>query len=220
MKSRSLFARTWLVALLPSIVLLDQATKILAVSQLTDNVRNGIQVSERARNIVGDWLWFFIAYNPGSAFSMTPQKFLPFISPTLFYSILTFVALGFLAAYLRRHGEPLLRAGALSIAAGALGNLLDRWRIDHVVDFISVGVPGIAWRWPTFNIADVAICTGVGILLFGEWVLEKRRTAWVDTPSGIGPRVEAFDPPARSALEATVPPEDRVKDNNAPGGAT
>jgi len=202
-------ASLWVLGLFPVLVALDQATKIYAVSQLGDTVRDGILVSDHARRAMGDWIWLFIAYNPGSAFSLTPQKLVPFLSPTLFFSLLTFGALGFLVAYMRRHPQALLRAGAVCIGAGALGNLIDRWRLGHVIDFFSVGVPGILWRWPTFNVADVAICTGVGILLFGEWVLERTRTSWVETPSGIGPRIAPPSPVPDDGLEATLSPSDR-----------
>lgn len=218
MKTKSLLSRLWLPALFPVLVLADQSTKIYAVSAMGDQMRDGILVSDHARRVLGDWLWFFIAYNPGSAFSLTPQKLVPFLSPTVFFTVLTLVALVFLFLYGRRHSEPLLRSGAICIGAGALGNLIDRWRLDHVVDFISVGVPGIAWRWPTFNIADVAICTGVGILLLGEWVLEKRRTTWVDTPSGIGPRIQVPGPAPRDGLEATMTPSDRAELTSHGGG--
>jgi signal peptidase II len=47
------------------------------------------------------------------------------------------------------------------ISGGALGNLFDRVRLGHVVDFLSVG------PWPNFNIADSAITVGVLILVWG-----------------------------------------------------
>lgn len=174
----------FVLGLFPVLVGLDQASKFAAVRFLGDTMRDGILVSDHARNVAGDWLWLFIAYNPGSAFSLAPWKLVPFLSPTIFYSILTFAALYFLFMYGRRHPQTLLRSGAVFIAAGAMGNLLDRWRIDHVVDFISLGVPGVLWRWPTFNVADVCINIGVGILLLGEWILSLRHR-----PSGTPPSV-------------------------------
>lgn len=51
---------------------------------------------------------------------------------------------------------------------GAIGNLIDRIQIGHVVDFISVG------SFPVFNIADASITVGVGILIIGLWIQEKR----------------------------------------------
>jgi len=49
------------------------------------------------------------------------------------------------------------------ILGGALGNLIDRIILGKVTDFIDVGING--WRWPTFNVADIAICIG-GIAVF------------------------------------------------------
>jgi lipoprotein signal peptidase len=39
-------------------------------------------------------------------------------------------------------------------------------RFDKVTDFIDVGIPGYAWRWPTFNVADSCVCIGVAMLVF------------------------------------------------------
>lgn len=204
MRSKSHLRLSIIFGLFVAIIALDQFTKILAVNSMGDSLRDGILVSDHARRIAGDWVWFFIAYNPGSAFSLAPQKLVPFLSPTFFYTILNIVALVFLIAYGRRHQETLLRIGAACIAAGALGNLFDRWRLGHVVDFISVGMPGVLWRWPTFNVADSAICIGVGILLFGEWVL-----TWNGKPDGLGRRVAPPKDVPEDALEATMSPADR-----------
>jgi len=46
---------------------------------------------------------------------------------------------------------------------GAIGNLLDRIRFGHVVDFVDIGF------WPIFNVADLAIVTGVAILAYCLW---------------------------------------------------
>lgn len=54
--------------------------------------------------------------------------------------------------------------GALGfILGGALGNIIDRVRLGHVIDFLDVYWG--QYHWPAFNLADSAICTGVAILL-------------------------------------------------------
>lgn len=54
------------------------------------------------------------------------------------------------------------------IAAGAIGNLIDRLLYGYVIDFIAV------WRWPVFNLADSWIFVGVlGILLFYGKIIRK-----------------------------------------------
>lgn len=161
--------------LLAIVLVLDQATKLLALDLLGDSVFMDHIRSDHARRILGDFVWLFVAYNPGAAFSMTPQTLLPFLPPTLFYVLLTSVAGWFLVRLWIRKRDPVVRTGAVLVLAGALGNLIDRLRISHVVDFISVGIPGVTWRWPTFNIADSSICLGVGLLLWGESRLQSRK---------------------------------------------
>jgi signal peptidase II len=51
------------------------------------------------------------------------------------------------------------------VAGGALGNLSDRIRYGAVVDFIEVGVREV-YTWPVFNVADSAVCVGVGLLIY------------------------------------------------------
>ncbi len=54
--------------------------------------------------------------------------------------------------------------GALALLlAGIVGNVTDRMRLGFVIDFIDVQVG--SWHYPTFNVADAAICIGAGILL-------------------------------------------------------
>ena len=50
-------------------------------------------------------------------------------------------------------------AGVACMAGGAIGNLVDRFRLGHVVDYLDVHI------WPVFNLADVAIVIGAGLLL-------------------------------------------------------
>lgn len=55
--------------------------------------------------------------------------------------------------------------GLSLMAGGALGNIWDRWRQGAVTDFLDLHWAG--WHWPTFNMADVAITSGVGLILLG-----------------------------------------------------
>lgn len=55
------------------------------------------------------------------------------------------------------------RVGLSLIAGGALGNALDRHREGAVTDFLDLHWAG--WHWPTFNLADVAITGGAGLLI-------------------------------------------------------
>lgn len=67
----------------------------------------------------------------------------------------------------RWHESRATGAGVALVAGGALGNVLDRVRLGHVVDYIDVHI------WPVFNLADTAIVIGAGILLLAH-VRENR----------------------------------------------
>jgi signal peptidase II len=80
--------------------------------------------------------------------------------------------LGFLISQVRR--EQKLQAFSLSlILGGAIGNLIDRFRIGEVVDFIDAQWQGM-YHWPAFNVADMAISTGIVLLLIDELLLRKK----------------------------------------------
>jgi signal peptidase II len=69
------------------------------------------------------------------------------------------------------------------VCAGAIGNLLDRLRSDlGVVDFIDVGFGDV--RWPTFNVADMAVSCGAVLL---AWVLWQEDHARVSAPATAAP---------------------------------
>jgi len=57
------------------------------------------------------------------------------------------------------------------LLAGILGNVTDRARLGFVVDFIDVQFG--AWHYPTFNVADAAICTGAGLLILDMFFSKK-----------------------------------------------
>ena len=60
------------------------------------------------------------------------------------------------------HRSVRLQLGFALILGGAVGNLIDRVRFGYVVDFLDFSVSG--HHWPAFNVADSAICIGVGLL--------------------------------------------------------
>jgi len=67
--------------------------------------------------------------------------------------------------------------GSLALLlAGIAGNVTDRLRLGFVVDFIDVQFGG--WHYPTFNVADMAICVGAGLLIL-DMFLSKRKGAQV-----------------------------------------
>ena len=69
---------------------------------------------------------------------------------------------------LRARSQGLLCCSLTLILGGAIGNVIDRLRIGHVVDFISVHW-GRAYYFPAFNVADSAITIGAILLLLDAW---------------------------------------------------
>lgn len=103
---------------------------------------------------------FHITYvlNPGAAFGMLEHQRWFFIVVAL-----AAVLLG-VAFYKKLQQESfLMRSGAGLLLGGAVGNLADRIQSGLVVDFLDFRI------WPVFNIADIAICAGAGILIFDIW---------------------------------------------------
>jgi len=107
--------------------------------------------------------------NTGAAFGLFPDY------GTIFMIIAVVVIVAIVIYYRRLPGDRWLVQISLGLQlAGALGNLLDRLRYGHVIDFIDFKI------WPVFNLADSSIFVGVEILAFyllrhGEdWGLEVR----------------------------------------------
>ena len=123
---------------------------------------------------MGDVLRFTLVHNPGAAFGLH----LGALSRWIFMA-LTIGALVVLGRLYRatRPGD-LWRTLALGlVCGGAIGNLIDRVRsAEGVVDFIDVGW-GEAWRWPTFNVADMAVSVGAFLLAWVLWGEDRREAA-------------------------------------------
>jgi signal peptidase II len=113
--------------------------------------------------------------NPAAAFSLflLPERLrLPFFGLVTLGAL---TAVGLALATLKARDRWMEAALGL-VASGALGNLADRWRFGRVVDFIEVGVPSV-YTWPVFNVADSAVCVGVGILVWKSLFSRKTEAA-------------------------------------------
>lgn len=128
----------------------DQATKVLVQKSL--HLRESIEV-------IGSFVRITYIHNPKGAFG------LPF-GGKLFFVIISVLASFFILYYLFKiPGEKIWSKGALAlILGGAVGNLIDRFRLGEVIDFIDVGIHTA--RWPIFNVADSAVTIGVILLVF------------------------------------------------------
>jgi signal peptidase II len=134
----------------------DFSTKAIASSRL---------VPQMPHTVYGEWIRFTLVHNPGAAFGLQMGPYSRWI-----FMVLTIVALVILGRlYLSTRGGDILRTASLAlVCGGALGNLIDRVRSPFgVVDFIDIGFGDS--RWPTFNIADMAVSLGAFLLAWVLW---------------------------------------------------
>lgn len=131
--------------------------------------------------IIGDGdglLNFIIVYNEGAAFSLNPQKIVSWLSPTIFFGILTIIAVVGAIYFFRSLAKEdyASKLGIALIISGALGNFCDRLRIGKVVDFIDVDFPDFIFeRWPTFNLADSWVTIGIVLLFIGAYLVRPAK---------------------------------------------
>ena len=144
--------RGWWIALL--VALADRLTKVL-VARLCP--RGGV--------LIPGIINLRPVENQGIAFSMLSGKGLGLV-------LFTAALIAGLLAWLVTHPDdpPLLRAGLWLIAGGGLGNLYDRLAMGSVSDFIELAF----MRFAVFNVADVCICVGAGLVLLGSLTGDRK----------------------------------------------
>lgn len=144
-----------------SVLLLDQITKYIAKSNLYEG---------QSIEVVPNFFNFTLVYNPGAAFGMFGG--LPdFWRRTVLIAVSIIALIVVFRFMLNEAKEDRWAQAALAgVLGGAIGNIIDRFRFDAVVDFLDFYVK--EHHWPAFNIADSAISVGVFVLvvrlLFGQ----------------------------------------------------
>jgi signal peptidase II len=136
--------------------------------------------------LIPGYFEFICAHNSGMAFGMLQN--LPEAYRTPFFSFITIVAVLIITHLLRQAPDRVLRFPiALGlILAGAFGNLTDRFRWEHVVDFIRVTYWPPDGHWPIFNLADTFISIGIGLLIL-DTLLAKEEPEPVQPAPAAGP---------------------------------
>ena len=153
--SRTRDLRLWLLVITALVVTADRLSKLWIEAHI--DLGSAITIIPRVFRLTH-------VLNTGAAFSMFADSTSPErvrIALVVFSICVTVV----IAAMLYRMGRTLslTSLGLALILGGALGNLYDRIRFDHVVDFLQVNVG--THYWPDFNLADSAICVGACLLL-------------------------------------------------------
>jgi signal peptidase II len=134
------------------ILILDQASKIWILGLFAPPGRHAIPVTGFF-NIVLVW-------NHGMSFGLFNDGA---TANAVIFSLLAAAIVCGLLIWLWRAPSALVGGAIGLVIGGAIGNVVDRLRLGAVVDFLDVHA-GL-WHWPAFNVADSAICVGVGLML-------------------------------------------------------
>ena len=146
------YSRLLVIALL--VVILDQVSKLWVLY----NIEPGTYITPPPLPVIDGFLYLVHIYNTGAAWGS-------FSGGSFWFGVLAIVVLT--GIFIFRKKLELKRASMQYLmgllVGGILGNLIDRLSYGHVIDFIDVHLPG--YRWPAFNVADMAICISVGLYI-------------------------------------------------------
>jgi signal peptidase II len=136
------------LGLAAAIVVTDQLTKAWIVATIAP----GESIS-----VIGDYLRLIHGQNNGALFGL-------FRESAVLFGLASLIVIGLIVAYHARSGRSPYMSIALGLLlGGAIGNLIDRLRLGHVVDFVDAGIGNV--RWYTFNVADAAISFAIILLV-------------------------------------------------------
>ncbi len=180
-----------IVLIIIAIVIADQLTKYWAKQYLEP-------VGQIP--LIGDWLKFTFAENTGIAFGIE-------LGGQVVVTVLSILATIGISIYLYslRRNNIYYKLAFACILGGAIGNLIDRALYGKVVDFIYFdlyrGYIGSYYLalWPIFNIADVAISTGVGIMFVWYKRIFEPEPAPAPSESVPAPEAAKVDEPAKNS---------------------
>ena len=163
MTKKDLLWKLAYLAIAGGVFMIDQTTKAWATRTLR---------FEGDRSVISGLLNFAYAKNTGVAFSMLDEGG---DAGRWGLSVVAFIAATLVLYFFwrtPRSDDRILGALAL-LLAGIVGNVTDRMRLGFVVDWVDVQFG--SWHYPTFNIADAAICIGAGLLILDLFFSKKRR---------------------------------------------
>jgi signal peptidase II len=136
------------VAIAAAVVVADQLTKAWLVSTLAPG---------ESVEVLGDWLRLVHSRNTGAVFGL-------FRDQAPLFAAVSLGVIGLIAWFHGRSGRsPVMTLALGLLLGGAIGNLADRVRLGHVVDFVDAGIGSL--RFYTFNVADSAISAALLLLI-------------------------------------------------------
>ena len=170
-KESTLYRGAYLLISL-AVLFLDQWTKGL-ITRLFD--------VHQSSTVIANFFDITYVRNSGAAFGLfaSVDSSLKAIILNTVAVLVFFVVSGY--ALRTSHKSVRLQTGFALILGGAVGNLLDRVRFGYVVDFLDFSIG--SHHWPAFNVADSAICVGVGLLFLDMLKAEEDRPAGPAVPA-------------------------------------
>lgn len=148
-------AARWPVFLALALVIVgaDQATKAWLVSFLDPGERT---------SVIGDYLRLIHSQNSGALFGL-------FKDQALLFGVVSIAVIGLIVWFHGSSGRNTLLSIALGLLlGGAVGNMIDRFRLGYVVDWVDAGIGDL--RFYTFNVADSAISVAILLLLLSAFL--------------------------------------------------
>ena len=148
-----------LIFIFIAVVSLDQLSKFWAENSLILNTKIPI---------IEGFFYLTLVYNRGAAWSLL------YGSRWILVSISTAATIGFLVYYFKimKQSKIITQLGLALVIAGTFGNLIDRALFGQVVDFLDFIIFG--YDYPVFNIADTSLVVGMGILILGIYLEDRK----------------------------------------------
>jgi signal peptidase II len=150
-------------ALAAGVVVLDQLVKWAFLASFAPGERREVT----------SFFNLVLVFNKGAAFSFLADA--PGWQAPLFTGFALIAAAVISFMIVRNAGKTMLSMGLGLVLGGAIGNVIDRLRFGHVVDFLDFHAAG--WHFPAFNVADSAITIGAALLILEGFVREGRAGA-------------------------------------------
>ena len=141
---------------------------VLGLDQLTKALITDGMAAYSSVVVIPGLFQLTLVWNRGGLFGLC--RGLPDPYRTVLFTAVPTLAIGIILLFQYRTAlaDRIAQTGLALILGGAVGNLTDRLRLGHVVDFLDVFVG--EYHWPAFNIADSAICIGVALLLIDLFI--------------------------------------------------
>lgn len=171
--------RRWIVflGLAAAIIVADQLSKLWVDATFQLASVHAMPGTSEPTPVIGEFVRIAKTYNTGGIFGLFGQS-------ATFLAFASTLVVAMIVIYQIREAPKshwLLTVALGLLLGGAIGNLIDRFRYGHVIDFVDVGIGDV--RWYTFNVADSAISIALLVLivlsLFGNRLARR-----VEQPAG------------------------------------